>query len=143
VLHDIQRRRFLVHPPREDPPPFLVGALHVQLQEGAGQLLLFPRSGRLAGPKVNDRVARADGLSRLQPEIVDDAVALVEEADDRDPVLHRRQPGLIAFEHLAGVRRLRLLLVAALLLPARRERQSQRHRNDPREAHSYSGIQGW
>jgi hypothetical protein len=143
VLHDIQRRRFLVHPAREDPPPFLVGALYVQLQEGAGQLLLFPRGGRLASAQVNDRVPRADGLPRLQPEIVDDAIALIEEADDRDAVLHRRQPCLVAFEHLAGVRRLQLLLVAALLLPARHERQSQRDRNDRREAHSYSGVQGW
>jgi hypothetical protein len=92
---------------------------------------------------VDDRVARADGLPRLQPEIMDDPVALVEEADDGDPILHRGQPGLVALQHLAGVRRLQLLLVTALFLPARRQRQCQRSRNDRREAHSYSGVQGW
>jgi hypothetical protein len=91
---------------------------------------------------VDDRVARADGLPRLQPEIMDDPVALVEEADDGDPILHRGQPGLVALQDLAGVRRLELLLVPAILLAARRQRQCQRDRNGPREAHPYSGVQG-
>jgi hypothetical protein len=92
---------------------------------------------------VNDRVADANGHSRLHPQIVDNPVALVEEADDRHPVLHRRQTGLIALEDLAGVRRLQLLLVSALLASARGQRESERDANAGVPEHSYSGVQGW
>jgi hypothetical protein len=143
VLDDVQRRRFPIDPAGEDPAPFLVGALHVQLEKRACQFLLLPRSGRLAGAQANDRIAGPDRLPRLHPQIVDDSVALVEEADDRDPVLHRSEAGLVAFENLACVRGLELLLVGGLLLPARRQRHSQRDSDAPRNAHSYSGFQGW
>jgi hypothetical protein len=74
---------------------------------------------------------------------VDDPVALVEEADDRDPVLHRRQSSLVALEHLAGVGWRKLLLVCGLLAPARREREPKRDANASVPEHSYSGVQGW
>jgi hypothetical protein len=92
---------------------------------------------------VNDRIAGPDRHARLHLQIVDDPVALVEEADDRNPLLHRGQPGLIALEHLAGVCRLKLLLVGGLLTPARREREPKRDRNAGVPEHSYSGVQGW
>lgn len=92
---------------------------------------------------MDDGIARAHRLARLHPEIVDDAIALVEEPDDRDAVLHRRQPRLVALEHLAGVRRLELLFVAALLLPARRQHECQRDCRAGFPDHSYSGVQGW
>lgn len=143
MLDDVQRGRFLVHPAGEDPPVLVVRAPHIELEEGAGQLFLLPGSGRLAGAQVNDRVARADRHSRLHPQIVDDPVALVEEADDRHAVLHRGQPGFVALEHLAGVCRLELLLISLLLAPAGREREPERDAGSRVPEHSYSGVQGW
>jgi hypothetical protein len=72
---------------------------------------------------------------------MDDPVALVEEADDGDPLVHRRDPGL----RLGGgaVGRCRTGLVfTLLLLPARGKHQNQRDRPGGK-AHPYSGIQGW
>ena len=92
---------------------------------------------------MNDRVAGPDRHARFHPQIVDDPVALVEEADDRHAVLHRSKAGLVALEHLAGVRRLEFLLVRGLLAPARRERESERDANAGVPEHSYSGVQGW
>ena len=92
---------------------------------------------------MDDGIVSPHRLPRLQPEIVDDPIALVEQADDRDPILHRGQPGLIAFQHLAGVRLLQLLLVGALLLTARGQRDRERDWNAGFPEHSYSGVQGW
>jgi hypothetical protein len=92
---------------------------------------------------VDDRIARADGLARLHPEVVDNAVALVEEADDRDAILHRRQPGLVALDHLARVGVLELLLVSAGFLAACGQRDRQRDCDGRQKAHCYSGVQGW
>jgi hypothetical protein len=117
--------------------------LHVELKECSRQLLLLPGRGRLARAQVDDRIARPDGLARLHPEIVDNAVALVEEADDRHPVLHRRQPGLVALEHLTGIRGLELLLASARFLAARGKRDRQRDCKGRQKAHCYSGVQGW
>jgi hypothetical protein len=66
------------------------------LEEGAGELLILPGRGRLAGAQANDRILHADRHSGLHPQIADDAVALVEKADDRDPVLHRGNANLLS-----------------------------------------------
>jgi len=76
--------------------PALVRLEQVQLKEGAGQLLAFPRRGRFACAQPHDRVLHAHGLAGLHPDVADDAVALVEEADDRHPFLHRRDSRLLA-----------------------------------------------
>ncbi|MGN6156103.1 MAG: hypothetical protein ACTHN4_10280 [Sphingomicrobium sp.] len=92
---------------------------------------------------MDDGVARAHRLAGLHPKIVDDAVALVEEADDRDAILHRRQPGFIPLQNLARVGGLKLLLIALLLAAARRQRDRECGGNGGRKPHSYSGVQGW
>ena len=66
VLDDVERRAFLVQPARERPPPVLVDAAHVDLHERAGQLLLLPRRGLLAGAQPHDDVADPRRLAGLQ-----------------------------------------------------------------------------
>ena len=61
VLDDVERRRFLVEPAGEDPLPVPVGPLHIELDEGAGQLLRLPRRGRLAGAQAG----RSTSLTRI------------------------------------------------------------------------------
>jgi hypothetical protein len=142
MLDHVERWRFLVDPAGKDPAPLVVGALDVELEERARQLLLLPRRGHLAGAQVDDRIAGANRHARLHFQVMDDAVALVEKADDRDPVLHRSHARLVALEHLAGVARLQLVL-ARLLASAAREGERQRDRECSPPDHCYSGVQGW
>jgi hypothetical protein len=93
VLDDVERRRFLVQPARKDPLPPPLRAAHAKLHESAGQLLDLPGRRRLAGPQAHGRVADPDRLARPQGEIARDAVALVEEAEDGDPLGHGRGAG--------------------------------------------------
>jgi hypothetical protein len=140
VLDDIERRRFLVEPAREDPRPLLVRLLHVELDEGAGQLLVFPRRRRLARPQPHDRVLPPHRLPGVKRNVLDDPVALVEDAEHRDPLRHRRHPALAVSRRRRLPRRRQrdsLLLVA---LAARRK--GQHRQRDSRRAHVYSGIQG-
>ncbi|GAA0668631.1 hypothetical protein GCM10009102_18690 [Sphingomonas insulae] len=81
-----------------------VAAAHVELHEGAGQLVLFPWCGMFAGPQTDDRIADPHCLTRFQRHIATDTVALVEQADDRDPLRHRRAAG--RQRHVAGCHRL-------------------------------------
>jgi len=50
------------------------------LDEGSGELLIFPRRGRLAGTEANNDIADPHRLPRMHFEIAPDAVALVEQA---------------------------------------------------------------
>jgi hypothetical protein len=95
VLDHVERRTFLVEPAREDPVPLLVGPLDVDLHERAGQLVDFPWGGRLAGAQPHDDVLHPDRLARLKRQVLDDAVALVEQAEHGDAVLHWRHARLL------------------------------------------------
>jgi len=76
--------------------------LHVKLHEGAGQLLVFPGCGGLAGAQAYDRVVDPHGLARLQRQVPNDSVPLVEEAEDRHALGHRSDSRPLTG---AGVRR--------------------------------------
>jgi hypothetical protein len=145
VLDDVQRRRFLVHPAREDPLPAVVRPLHVELQEGAGQLLRLPRRGRLARPQAHDGVADAHRLARPQHQVADDAVALVQKADDGDPLRHRRDARLL-LDRLRQADGVRLsgagLPVRGRVLSAASGDEQQRSRDrDGSGPHAQSGVQ--
>lgn len=90
VLDHVQRRRFLVEPARKDPVILALRVAHVELDEGAGQLLHLPGGGRLAGAQPHDHIAGANRLARPKLQILGDAVALVEQPDDRNALRHRR-----------------------------------------------------
>ena len=92
MLDDVERRSLLVEPAREDAAVLAVGAAHVQLHEGAGQLLDLPGCGGLAGAQAHDHVANPDRLARPQGQVPPQPVALVEQADHGDPLGHRCRP---------------------------------------------------
>jgi hypothetical protein len=138
VLDDVQRRRFLVQPAREDPCPFAVGALDVDLDEGAGQLFRFPRRGRFARTKPHGDVLPTRRLARVERDVADDPVAFVEDGEDGDPLGHWRH-ACLARDCPRALSPRRLVLLRSAL--ARRERAcGQQCRGD--ETHVYSGIQG-
>jgi hypothetical protein len=67
-----------------------LGIAHVELHERAGQRLHLPGRGGLAGAQPDDGIADPDRLARFQRDVARQAVALVEEAEDRHPLRHRR-----------------------------------------------------
>ena len=87
VLDDVERRRFLVEPAREDPLELALRVAHVELDEGAGQLLRPPRarsSRRRAAARSRRRPAPPGPACSV--EFARQAVALVEQAEHRDPL---------------------------------------------------------
>jgi hypothetical protein len=93
VQHDVQRRAFLEQPAGEDSPPFGIGAARIDLNEGTGILLLLPWRGAFAGAQPDDDIADPNRLARLQRQVAGLAVALVQQADHRHPLRHRRRTG--------------------------------------------------
>jgi hypothetical protein len=110
------------------------------LDEGAGELLLFPRRGRLAGAQANDHVLPAHRLAGMERDRLRNPIALVEDAEDGDALRHRRHRllhgGLLAWGRL---RPGSVLLFAPLAAGNERERDQQRC---GKPVHAYSGIQG-
>jgi hypothetical protein len=115
MLDGVERRRLLVEPTGERPLPAAVGAPHVELDEGSGQLLELPGRGRLACPQPHDRVPDTDRLAGPQHQVADDPVAFVEKTDHRHPLGHRCHARLVGGRlGQAHVDRRRLLLLARL-----------------------------
>ena len=142
MLDDVERRAFLVQPARKHPIPFAVGLQIVELDEGAGQPFGLPRRGRIAGAQADRNVLDPDRVARLQGEIADDAVALVEQGDDRDALGHRGDAGGVDPRRRFSGDNLvidRGLLGSAI---ARRERQANRGQPDgSHHGHAWSGVQ--
>jgi hypothetical protein len=128
MLDDVERRRFLVNPTGEHPPPARIRLLNVELKESAGKLFILPRRGRFTSAQAHDHIFYANRHSGLHLKIPDDAVALVEQADHRDPVLHRCDADLLPgtggrFGKLDPVA---LVLVLAALAAGREKQPEQR-----------------
>lgn len=141
VLDNVERRGFLVEPAREHALPSLVGLKYVDLNESAGKFFLFPWSSRFARAQMHQYVLPSCRLAGVKSDVFHNAVALVEDAKDSDPLRHRRHSGLIGRDRsrpIASRARSGLRLIRAI---AGREGQPEQERNsDPR--HAYSGIQG-
>ena len=124
MLDDVERRTFLVEPAGKDAVPPFVRQLDLNLDEGAGQLFVFPRRRRFACTKPHDDVLHPDRLSRLELEIADDSIALVQEPEHRDAVAHRgRSRGI-----RSDLRKIGLLdhpVLRAVLFRAAREEQQR------------------
>jgi hypothetical protein len=141
VLDDVERRRFLVDPAREDAAPALVRALDIDLDEGSGELLLLPRRGRFARAQTHQQIFPSRRLARVERDILHDAVALVEDAEDGDALRHRSDSALAR----RGRRRLFGRLNGRVLLFPASPARSEGKRKQPGGAmllHFYSGIQG-
>jgi hypothetical protein len=78
-----------------DAVPLLVELEHVDLDEGAGELIRFPGRRPVTGLEADDHVADPHRLARLHLELARFAVALVEDAEHRDAILHRRGGGIL------------------------------------------------
>jgi hypothetical protein len=102
----------------------MVGLLHVDLHESAGELLFFPRRRRLACTKAHEQVLPADGLTGMKSDVLHDPVAFVEHADDGNTLRHRRNAGLVHCGARRTFRYGRLRVLA--LLPARTGRGGER-----------------
>jgi hypothetical protein len=119
----------------------LVRLLDVDLDERSGQLLLFPRRGRLARPKPHDHVLPAHRLAGMQRNRLDDPVPLVEHSEHRDPLCHRSDAALAVGRGGGLPRRRQRRVLPLLALAARGERKRGEERCGGR-FHAYSGIQG-
>jgi hypothetical protein len=118
-----------------------VRLLNVELDEGAGQLFVFPGRGRFARAKPHDHVLPPNRLARVKRDILDDAVTLVEDSEHRDALRHRCYAALRGCRTgtPARDRRRSVLLLRALAARGERQRNQQRGRD---LLHAYSGIQG-
>jgi hypothetical protein len=103
MLDDVERRRLLVQPPGKDPVELALRVSHVELDEGAGQLLRLPRRRRLAGSKVDDDVARSHRLARFHRQRLGYSVALVEQPEDGDALRHRSRARRLGGDVLGDV----------------------------------------
>jgi hypothetical protein len=146
MLDDVKRRRLLVEPSRKHPAEGAVGLLHVDLHERSGELFLFPRRRRLAGAQPHDDVLPADRLTGMENDVLDEAVALVEDADHRHPLRHRRDSGRALAQRrraLPDRRRRALVTLPRLAAGGERERRCDRQQGRAAQLHCYSGIHGW
>jgi hypothetical protein len=149
MLDGVERGSLLVEPARKDPLELPLRRSDVELDEGAGQLLRLPGRGRLAGAEPDDGIADSHRLAGPELEITRDSVALVEEADDRDPPGHWSRPGRDRGHRLRNVDRLRLRLgrfLARDLGPAvaraeHCESGEEESRLGPGRNHSRPGVQ--
>ena len=147
MLDDVERRAFLVQPARKDAVPASPGLFDVELDEGTGQALILPRSGGVAGAQSDHRVAKADRLAGPQPDIADDAIALVEQPEHRDALRHRGHPRH-RFDRLRRIDHHRigavggLTGVGRLTIAARAEREHQ-CQGYQAAGQDYSGFHAW
>jgi len=118
-----------------------VGLLDVDLDEGSGQFLLFPRRACLAGAKTDDDVLPSRRLAGTKRDVLDDAVSLVEDAEDCNALRHRRDAVLAGRSRcdLAHPRPRRAGLLATLAAGGKRKPDQQQA---SLAKHLYSGIQG-
>jgi hypothetical protein len=142
VLDDVERRRLLIDPAGEYAPPLPVAALHLELEEGSGELLALPRRRRLARQQPDYGIFQPHRLSRPHRQIPDDPVAFVENADHRDSLGHRSDPGFGSGEHIGALRLFRLLLFGRLASAATGENERKHDHQRPQSHRDYSGIQG-
>jgi len=91
VLDHVERRPLLVEPARKGALPLAVALAHIHLREGAGIGFTLPRRSLLARAQPQNHVPRAHRLSGLEGDVTRLSVALVEQAQHRDPFRHRRR----------------------------------------------------
>ncbi len=123
--------------------PAPVGLEHVQLQEGTGQFLFFPRRGRLARLEAHYDVLHPHRLVRVKLEVADDAVALVEQAQHGDALGHRRYARLLGggARHFDGDGIAFGRLFVAAVAAGERGKRGKRGKGQRRFSHFWSGVQ--
>jgi hypothetical protein len=115
--------------------------LNIDLHESSSELFRLPRSRCLARTKAHDHVLPARRLTWPKRDVLDDAVALVENSENRDALSHGRDTALPCGRR----RRFDRAELARALLPAATTARRQRERDHQccrKLSHAYSGIQG-
>jgi hypothetical protein len=158
VLDDVAVRPFLEQPAGKDGAPLLIARIeHDQLDESAGFLRHFPLGGAFARAQPHHRAADAQALPRLQFDIADQPVALVEQPQHRHALLHRGHALIDVILALrraclgqragigGGRRRLRLAMARGQRAEAQRRAQQGQARRPgdlAHRRHAASGVQG-
>jgi hypothetical protein len=92
MLDDVAVGPFLEQPARKDAVPFVVALfLHRQLDKGAGFGRRFPWRGLFASAQSDHRAAYPGAVAGAHFQIANQAIALVQQRNDRHPVGHRRR----------------------------------------------------
>lgn len=137
MLDDVAFGPFPEQPARKDAVPFIVALiLDGQLDEGARFGRIFPRRRGFARAQPHDRPAHARCLAGLHLEVADEAVALVQQPDDRDALVHRGRAldpaDFLAYAlRLAELRaRLARPFAAAAVACGQRDRRDERQKRD-------------
>jgi hypothetical protein len=139
MLDDVERRSFLVEPAGKYPLITSLRIAHVELDEGSGQPLIFPRRGGLTGAQPDDGVSDSRRLAGPQCHVAHQSVTLVQQAKHRHPFGHRRRSGRHPLDLLRHIDRLDGQLVGRARLPVAGGEQQQK--GERRPAHAYSGFQ--
>jgi hypothetical protein len=111
----------------------------IDLDESAGELLQLPWSGRLARLEPHRDILDPHRLSRLQGQVANDAVPLIEQAKHGDAIGHPRDPGLLG-ERARHFQRHRLVARFIGLVAAGEQGQRHEQKRGARTLHSYSGF---
>jgi hypothetical protein len=110
------------------------------LHESARELFLLPWRGRLARAEANRDVLHANGLPRLQRQVANDPVALVQQAEHRNALGHRGHSGNVPGP-ARHVERDGLISLDFILTIAGRSRDEQRQRQIcSASPHAWSGF---
>ena len=151
MLDHIAFGTLLEQPARKDAIPFVVALiLHAELDEGPGFRRVFPRRGPFAGAQANDRATHARGFAGLHLKLADQPVALVEEAEDRDALVHGGCPldSADLLRNMLRLRKLRRRFAGALAVTSvaggQSGRHDDRHQRDPGETeiHEFQSAPG-
>ncbi|APE27827.1 hypothetical protein BMF35_a0998 [Aurantiacibacter gangjinensis] len=99
MLDHIDAGVLLEQPAGEDAVPFGIPAciaalVHENLHECPGLYRRFPRRGALAGGKADDDIVHTPRFARRHFDVAGKVVALVDEADGRNPLRHGRADAL-------------------------------------------------
>ena len=121
--------------------PAFVRPLHVKLHEGARQIFIFPRGGRLAGAQAHNRIVHPKRLAGLQRQVAHDSVALVEEPEDGNAVGHGGDARLLARAGIGARQGRTIGLLRPIVAPATCKKQ-QRRAGYGKTSHAQSGCQG-
>jgi hypothetical protein len=119
----------------------LIGLQDVNLDKGARQPLLLPWRRRFTGAQPNDHVLPPRRLAGMQRDILNDAIALVEDAEHGHALCHWSDAALTVSSR-GGLPRGGCRCIPLLGAPAACGKRQDNQQRCGVALHAYSGIQG-